>query len=148
MAAIETWLRQPAAQAIGWALLQFVWQGAAVGVLAALALAALRRSAADVRYVVSSIALALMLTLPVVTGVQKYQALRAATASEGAAGAVFENGVPATGDGLRALFDRMQLVDPAAATPPQRSASAMQTAYNRYGAIMPAFLVRIAGVIC
>jgi beta-lactamase regulating signal transducer with metallopeptidase domain len=77
MPAIDTLLRQPAAQAIGWALLQFVWQGAAVGVLTAIALMALRRSAADVRYVVASIGLALMLTLPAVSGVQKFQALRA-----------------------------------------------------------------------
>jgi beta-lactamase regulating signal transducer with metallopeptidase domain len=75
MAAIETWLRQPAAQAIAWALLQFVWQGALVGLLAAAALVALRRSASDVRYLVSSIALAVMLTLAIVTGAQKYQAL-------------------------------------------------------------------------
>ena len=79
--AIETLLQQPAAQAVGWALLQFVWQGAAIGVLTALALAALRRSAADVRYVVAAIGLALMLTLPIVTGVQKFQALRADAAS-------------------------------------------------------------------
>ena len=52
MTAIETLLRQPAAQAVGWALLQFVWQGAVVGALTALALLALRRSASDVRYVV------------------------------------------------------------------------------------------------
>src|SRR3982750_1231046 len=77
MPAIEMLLRQPAAQAVGWALLQFVWQGAAIGALTALALFALRRSASDVRYVVASIGLALMLTLPVVTGVQKYQALGA-----------------------------------------------------------------------
>ena len=38
MTAIDTLLQQPAAQAIGWALLQFVWQGALVGVLSALAL--------------------------------------------------------------------------------------------------------------
>jgi len=79
--AIEALLRQPAAQAVGWALLQFVWQGAAVGVLTALALAALRRGAADVRYVVASIGLALMLTLPVVTGAQKFQSLRAESAA-------------------------------------------------------------------
>src|SRR4051812_8492218 len=77
MPAIETLLRQPAAGAVAWALLQFVWQGAAIGVLTAVALMALRRSASDVRYIVGSIALALMLTLPVVTGVQKYQALAA-----------------------------------------------------------------------
>src|SRR3954471_5468833 len=73
--AIEPLLRQPAAQAVGWALLQFVWQGAAIGVLTAAALAALRRSAADVRYVVAASGLALMLTLTLATGVQKYAAL-------------------------------------------------------------------------
>jgi beta-lactamase regulating signal transducer with metallopeptidase domain len=81
MTAIETLLRQPAALAVGWALLQFVWQGAAVGALTALALVALRRSASDVRYVVAAIGLALMLTLPVVTGVQKFQSLRGETSA-------------------------------------------------------------------
>jgi len=90
MPAIESLLRQPAAQAVAWALLQFVWQGAAIGVLTALAFAALRRSASDVRYVVGAIALALMLTLPVVTGVQKYQALRDARASDATAAAVWQ----------------------------------------------------------
>jgi hypothetical protein len=64
MNAIEDLLQQPAAQAIGWALLQFVWQGALVGLLTAAALVALRRSAADVRYVVATIGLSLMLTMP------------------------------------------------------------------------------------
>ena len=74
---------QPAAQAIGWALLQFVWQGALIGAVTAATLAALRRSAADVRYVVSAIALCLMLTVPVVTAVQGINAARAsATSSE------------------------------------------------------------------
>ena len=74
---------EPAAQAIGWALLQFVWQGALIGALTAATLAALRRSAADVRYVVSTIALCLMLTIPVVTAVQGISAARAsATSSE------------------------------------------------------------------
>src|SRR6187402_1205279 len=76
MPAIETLLRQPAAQAVAWALVQFTWQGAAIGVLTALTLAALRRSDADIRYLVASISLSVMLTLPVVTGVQKYQSLR------------------------------------------------------------------------
>jgi len=67
--------RQPAAQAVVWALLQFVWQGAAVGAATAAALFALRRSAADIRYVVASISLAVMFTLPVVSGVQRYQTL-------------------------------------------------------------------------
>ena len=96
MAAIETLLRQPAAQAVGWALLQFVWQGAVVGALTALALLALRRSASDVRYVVAAIGLALMLTLPVVSGVQKFQALRA----DASAAAAAQAAAVASGEGL------------------------------------------------
>ena len=75
MTGIDAVLHQPAAQAVGWALLHFVWQGALIGALTALVLLTLRRSAADVRYVVSAIGLALMLTLPVVTGVQTWKGL-------------------------------------------------------------------------
>ena len=74
MTGIDGLLREPAAQAIGWALLHFVWQGALVGLLAAIALRALRDSAADVRYVVGAVALSLMATMPVVTGVQAWRA--------------------------------------------------------------------------
>ena len=77
MIATESLLREPAIQALGWALLHFVWQGALVGALAALALRAFRNSAPDVRYVVAAIALALMATIPVVTGVQAWRAARA-----------------------------------------------------------------------
>jgi beta-lactamase regulating signal transducer with metallopeptidase domain len=83
MTGIDALLHQPAAQAVGWALLHFVWQGAVIGVLTALVLLALRRSAADVRYVVSAIGLALMLTLPIVTGVQTWKTSRM-TAEPGA----------------------------------------------------------------
>ena len=75
MTAIEHLIQQPAAQAIGWALLQFVWQGALVGLLFAAALYALRRSAADVRYVVAAIGLSLMLTMPTVTALQTWRAM-------------------------------------------------------------------------
>ena len=70
MTVINEMLQQPFGQAIGWALLQFVWQGTLVALLTAALLAALRRSGPDVRYVVSTIALSLMLTMPVVTVVQ------------------------------------------------------------------------------
>ena len=73
MSVIEPLLQQPVAQAIGWALIHFIWQGALIGTLAAVALYGLRRSAADVRYVVAAIALALMATMPVVTGVQTWR---------------------------------------------------------------------------
>ena len=81
MIATETLLQEPAIQALGWALLHFVWQGTLVGVLAGLALRALRTSAPDVRYVVSAIALALMATMPLVTGVQAWRAARADAAA-------------------------------------------------------------------
>lgn len=66
----------PLGQAIGWALLQFVWQGALIGAVAAVVLFLLRRSAADVRYVVATIAMSLMLTVPIVTAVQGVAATR------------------------------------------------------------------------
>ncbi|HET7620133.1 MAG TPA: M56 family metallopeptidase [Vicinamibacterales bacterium] len=77
MSAIAPLLQQPAAQAVGWALLHFVWQGTLIGLLSAVALLALRRSAADIRYLVSAIGLTLMLTMPAVTAIQTYRAPRA-----------------------------------------------------------------------
>ena len=74
MTAIETMLREPVIQAIGWALVHFFWQGTLIALIAAAALRALRHSAADVRYVVAAITLCVMATLPVVTGVQVYRA--------------------------------------------------------------------------
>lgn len=73
MSAIDHLLREPAARAIGWALLHFLWQGALVGALTAIVLACLRKGAADIRYVVSAIGLSLMLTLPAVTAVQLWR---------------------------------------------------------------------------
>jgi beta-lactamase regulating signal transducer with metallopeptidase domain len=73
MSVIDQLLREPAAQAIGWALLHFLWQGTLVGALTALVLACLRQDAADIRYVVSAIGLSLMLTLPAVTAVQLWR---------------------------------------------------------------------------
>ena len=103
---IESLLREPVTDAIGWALVHFVWQGAVIGLVAALALRLLRHSAADVRYVVAAIALAVMATWPVVTVVQ---ALRVPVTEVAVGGAALqESGVaataiqpPATDDGCR-----------------------------------------------
>src|SRR3954471_19887 len=73
MSAIDHLLREPAAQAIGWALLHFIWQGTLVAGLTAVALACLRNAAADIRYVISAIGLSLMLTLPAVTAAQLWR---------------------------------------------------------------------------
>jgi beta-lactamase regulating signal transducer with metallopeptidase domain len=92
MIAIDDMFREPVAQALGWALLQFVWQGALVGLLTAVVLAMLRRSAADVRYVVSTVALALMLTMPVVTTIQML-----GSGGQGMVGHVLETGALSAG---------------------------------------------------
>ena len=89
-------MRQPIAQAIGWALLQFVWQGAVLGVLTAVGCWRFAASAADIRYVVATIGLALMLTLPIVTALQSLEGSRPRRAAATAA----TDGATATGDAL------------------------------------------------
>ena len=126
MSGIERLLGEPAAQAIGWALLHFIWQGAVVGVLTACVLACLRRGAADVRYVVSVIGLSLMLTLPTVNAVQfwrtstghdiaKVDVNRVSTAPEAAAGSrvvadqPFTTVAPSTSSVRSRLADEIQV---------------------------------------
>ncbi len=99
MTAIDTLLHEPAIRAVGWALLHFLWQGSLVCVVAALALRALRGSAADVRYVVAAIALSIMATIPAVTGVQVWRAARASSS----AAIVDVAGLPAEAAGPAAL---------------------------------------------
>ena len=53
-----------ALNAWGWALVNFVWQGAVVGAVAALLLALLRGASARWRYAVCALALGLCLVLP------------------------------------------------------------------------------------
>jgi beta-lactamase regulating signal transducer with metallopeptidase domain len=80
MSVTDMLLRQPIAQALAYALLQFLWQGALIGAVTGLTLVSLRRSAADIRYVVATIGLSLMLTMPVVTAVQSWRAVSRAAA--------------------------------------------------------------------
>jgi len=63
----ETLLAQPIFQALGWALLHFLWQGALVALLYASLRVILQRRAANVRYAVGCCALLLMLASPIVT---------------------------------------------------------------------------------
>ena len=53
----------------GWTLVHFVWQGAAIALLAALALRLLRSRRPQLRYLASCLALAAMLAAPVITAV-------------------------------------------------------------------------------
>ena len=57
----------PFSTAIGYALVAFVWQGAAIGVVTAAALTMCRTRAASVRYAIGCAALVLMAMAPVVT---------------------------------------------------------------------------------
>jgi beta-lactamase regulating signal transducer with metallopeptidase domain/protocatechuate 3,4-dioxygenase beta subunit len=63
-------------RAIGWALLQSLWQGALVGVLTALALVALRRSTAGWRYGVACAGLLALALAPIVTAAEHADRLR------------------------------------------------------------------------
>jgi beta-lactamase regulating signal transducer with metallopeptidase domain len=67
MSAIETLLAKPVIQALGWALLHFIWQGAIIAALYAIAKVFLRKRMANIRYAAACSALALMLAAPVIS---------------------------------------------------------------------------------
>ena len=88
MNAIEFLLQQPAAQAIGWALAPVRLAGGARRAALGGRALALRRSAADVRYVVAAIGLSLMLTMPAVTALQTWRSITDAPCAAGGGSAV------------------------------------------------------------
>src|SRR5664279_323423 len=67
MTPILTLMQHPLAQALGWTLLHFLWQGAALGLLAWLALLLLRGASAKARYGLACACLLLMVAAPVAT---------------------------------------------------------------------------------
>ncbi len=69
---IEFVLTQPIFQALGWALIHFIWQGALVAILFGGASYFLSRNSANLRYATACGALLVMLGLPVITGVFIY----------------------------------------------------------------------------
>src|SRR4051794_18823173 len=71
---VQLFLHAPVSQAIGWALLHFVWQGALIALTTWLTLRFLARSAASVRYIVGTVALTAMIALPGVTAAQHWRA--------------------------------------------------------------------------
>ena len=64
----------PLAQAVGWALLHLLWQGAILAALLWLALAWIPARRANLRYLVSCAALVLLVAAGVATGVRAYPA--------------------------------------------------------------------------
>lgn len=73
MSAIETLARHPLAVAIGWGLLQSIWQVTVVALVCAVALRFARHAGADVRYAIGCIGLALMLAWPAATVSERLQ---------------------------------------------------------------------------
>jgi beta-lactamase regulating signal transducer with metallopeptidase domain len=66
-------LTGPIAQAIGWALLHLLWQGAIVAGILAAVLGLLPRRAANLRYLASCTALALLPLLAIATAIRAYE---------------------------------------------------------------------------
>jgi beta-lactamase regulating signal transducer with metallopeptidase domain len=67
MNAINDLLASPLSVRLGWTLLHFLWQGAAAALLLAIALLALRRSAANAKYLAACTSLSLMAIAPLLT---------------------------------------------------------------------------------
>ncbi|MBC8218756.1 MAG: M56 family metallopeptidase, partial [Planctomycetes bacterium] len=67
MNALSEILSHPFVHKLGWTLLHLLWQGAAVALLLGIVLCLLRKSSANVRYVVACSALALVVLAPAVT---------------------------------------------------------------------------------
>ncbi|HKP85058.1 MAG TPA: M56 family metallopeptidase [Blastocatellia bacterium] len=67
MNSLEMLLAKPIFQALGWALVHFIWQGAVVAIFYAGVSALLRRRSANVRYGLACASMVLMLAFPVAT---------------------------------------------------------------------------------
>ena len=67
MTLLENLISQQTIYRLGLTLLHFLWQGAAVAILLAVLLRVLRKSSANLRYVIACIALALVVLAPAVT---------------------------------------------------------------------------------
>jgi beta-lactamase regulating signal transducer with metallopeptidase domain len=78
---LETLLPAHIVHPLGWALLHFLWQGLLIGLLAAGALALLRRRSANACYLAGCVALLLMAMAPVATFAWLYQPPRPTAAS-------------------------------------------------------------------
>jgi beta-lactamase regulating signal transducer with metallopeptidase domain len=60
-------LSQEIIQNLGWTLVHFVWQAAAIALLLAIVLRLLHKSSANLRYIIACMALALIVLMPIVT---------------------------------------------------------------------------------
>ena len=87
---LEAMLASDAVYAIGWALVQFVWQGALAGIMIWAVLALLSGHDAQIRYWAACMSLLAMLALPLATGLRIYGDSRIDSVEVGRASAVIE----------------------------------------------------------
>jgi bla regulator protein blaR1 len=86
----EAFAASPLARAIGFALLQFLWQGVAIWALTALALATLRRATPQARYAAGCLALTVMVAAPAITTAEYLRNDGAAAVNRTITSVVFE----------------------------------------------------------
>ncbi len=67
MLILQNILSQEIVQRLGWTLLHFIWQAAAVALILTILLKLLRKSTANLRYIFACLALALIVLLPIIT---------------------------------------------------------------------------------
>jgi ankyrin repeat protein/beta-lactamase regulating signal transducer with metallopeptidase domain len=67
MFTIENILIQEIVQRLGWTLVHFVWQATAVALILAILLRVLRKSTANLRYIIACLAMAIIVVLPIIT---------------------------------------------------------------------------------
>ncbi len=67
MTILESLAFHPLVMAIGWTLIHFVWQAALIAIAVTLVLSAMRRSTAQLRYIVACVGLGVMALAPLVT---------------------------------------------------------------------------------
>ncbi|HZS47212.1 MAG TPA: M56 family metallopeptidase [Blastocatellia bacterium] len=72
MTFVESLFSKPLFQAVGWALIHFIWQGTLVAMILSSANIFLKNASANARYVAACGALFLMLALPVATAISYY----------------------------------------------------------------------------
>lgn len=67
METLQNILSQEIVQRLGWTLVHFVWQAAAIGLILAIVLKLLHKASSNLRYIIACVALALIVLIPAVT---------------------------------------------------------------------------------
>ena len=115
---MEAMALSPVAYSIGWALLQFIWQGTLVGAVTAALLAGLRHRSSEARYFIACFGLLVMIALP--TGMAFQSSRSLVPGAPPGSPAIPESGRGATPfDGAESSVDNLE-ADPQTATESER----------------------------